>query len=466
MTAIPNLKIGSTCGKLCGKNSSVPSPMTQPLTLQNLISQFRAHWQTAPDMRKPNNNTQYQIRDAILAAFSVFFMQSRSFLAHQRLLLSKKGRSNANTLFQIEQIPSDQQIRNLLDPLTAQYFQSDVWFVLDELNTQGTLASFRSELDTYLVAMDGVTYFSSETISCSECSKRQDRQGVDHFYHSAITPALVKPGHKQVLPLPPEFIVPQDGSEKQDCERVAAKRWLAQHHTHFPDQSLTFLGDDLYANQPLAQLIAEQYHQFFIFVCKPESHTGLYEWITMLEKSGGVTELTQRHWTGRHAENWRYRFAPSVPLRNGEDAFYVNWCELVITHEQTGEILYQNAWVTNHTLTAQTVLWVVPAGRTRWKIENEHNNTLKTKGYHLEHNFGHGQQHLSNVLVSLNLLAFLVHTVQEITSPAYQCLRQALGARKTFFNDLRALTRYVLFSTWDALFQFMADGLEISLPPP
>jgi hypothetical protein len=100
------------------------------------------------------------------------------------------------------------------------------------------------------------------------------------------------------------------------------------------------------------------------------------------------------------------------------------------------------------------------------EIENENNNTLKTKGYHLEHNFGHGKQHLSNVLITLNLLAFLLHTVQEITNPVYQSLRQALGARKTFFNDLRALTRYLLFDNWDALFQFMADSLEISTASP
>lgn len=430
------------------------------------MSDFRTHWRTAPDLRKPNNNTQYQIGDALLAAFSVFFMQSRSFLAHQRLLQTKKGRSNANTLFQMDQLPSDQQIRNLLDPLPPAYFQSDFWFVLDQLNAQGRLAAYQSELKTYLVALDGVTHFSSEKISCPECLKRQDRHGVEHFYHSAITPVLVKPGREQVLPLPPEFIVPQDGSEKQDCERAAAKRWLAQHHTHFPEYSITYLGDDLYANQPLAQLIAEDYQQFFIFVCKPDSHTGLYDWITMLEKSGGVEEVSQRHWNGRYGENWRYRFASAVPLRNGEHALQVNWCELVITHEQTGEILYKNAWVTNHPMTTETVLQIVPAGRARWKIENENNNTLKTKGYHLEHNFGHGQQHLSNVLVCLNLLAFLVHAVQEITSPAYQGLRQALGARQTFFNDLRALTRYVLFESWNALFQFMADGLEISLPPP
>jgi hypothetical protein len=91
---------------------------------------------------------------------------------------------------------------------------------------------------------------------------------------------------------------------------------------------------------------------------------------------------------------------------------------------------------------------VVEAGRSRWKIENENNNVLKTKGYHLEHNFGHGQQHLSNVLVTLNLLAFLTHTIQEITNGVYQALRKKLGARKTFFQDLRALTRYLIFDSW------------------
>ena len=105
-------------------------------------------------------------------------------------------------------------------------------------------------------------------------------------------------------------------------------------------------------------------------------------------------------------------------------------------------------------------------GRTRWKIENENNNTLKTKGYHLEHNFGHGQQDLANVLASLNLLAFLIHTIQELNEPAYQRLRRALGKRKTFFDDLRTLTRYMIFETWDDLFRFMEEGLEIAPDPP
>jgi hypothetical protein len=430
------------------------------------MTSFRKRWSTAPDVRKPSNNAQYTVADGILAAFAVFFMQSSSFLVHQRLLQSKKGRSNARSLFQVEEIPSDPQIRNLVDPLSSAYFQEDFWFLLDKLKEEQHLLKFRNELNTYSIALDGVSFFSSEKISCPKCLKREDRSGVEHFYHSAITPVFVKSGQSQVLPLPPEFIVPQDGSEKQDCERVAAKRWLAQHHGHFSDHSVTYLGDDLYANQPLCQLIVETYRQFFIFTCKPESHPGLYEWIAFLDKNNGVEKVTQRHWNGKHGEIWQYRFANQVPLRNGSDALQVNWLELVITNEGTSEILYQNSFVTNHTITATNVIHLAQVGRTRWKIENENNNTLKTKGYHLEHNFGHGQQDLANVLASLNILAFLIHTIQEMIEPAYQRLRRALGTRKTFFNDLRALTRYMLFDSWDDLFFFMEEGLEIIQAPP
>jgi hypothetical protein len=430
------------------------------------MSNLRKRWATVPDVRKPSNRTQYTVADGVLAAFAVFFMQSSSFLAHQRLLQSKKGRSNARSLFQIEEIPSDPQIRNLVDPLSSAYFQEDFWFLLEELKAQQRLLAFGNEMNTYAIALDGVNFFSSENISCAQCLKREDRSGVEHFYHSALTPVFVKAGQAQVLALPPEFITPQDGSEKQDCERVAAKRWLTQHSGHFSNHSVTYLGDDLYANQPLCQLIAETYRQFFIFVCKPVSHTSLYEWIDFLEKNHSVETVSQRHWNGKHGEIWHYRFAQQVPLRNGDDALLVNWFELVITHEATGAILYQNSFVTNHTITTINVVQLAQVGRTRWKIENENNNTLKTKGYHLEHNFGHGQQDLANVLATLNMLAFLIHTIQEIIEPAYRRLRHALGARKTFFNDLRALTRYMVFDSWDDLFRFMHEGLEITPNPP
>lgn len=440
--------------------------MEPNLSLQSLMKHFRERWSSLPDKRKPNNNMKYRVADGVLSAFAVFFMQSSSFLAHQRLLQSTKGRNNARSLFQVTEIPSDAQIRNLVDALAHTAFAEDFWHVLDELKSGQHVVRFRNDLQTYAIALDGVNFFSSEKISCAQCLKRTDRNGMEHFYHSAVTPVLVKPEQAQVLSLPPEFIVPQDGHEKQDCERNAAKRWLEQHHGHFSAHSVTYLGDDLYANQPLCRQIAETYRQFFIFVCKPESHEGLYQWLDFLEKTATLETLRQRQWNGKRGELWQYRFAPQVPLRNGRDALLVNWFELMITDEKTGEILYQNSFVTNHPVTVTNLAELAQVGRARWKIENENNNTLKTKGYHFEHNFGHGSQDLANVLATLNLLAFLLHTVQELLTPAYQRLRQALGTRKTFFNDLRALTRYMIFDSWDDLFRFMEDGLEITPVPP
>ena len=285
------------------------------------------------------------------------------------------------------------------------------------------------------------------------------------YYHSAISPVLVKPGSPQVLSLPPEFITPQDGVEKQDCERAAAYRWLTQHNPRFAPQTVTYLGDDLYANHPFCEAVAHSYQQYFVCVAKPESHAHLYSWISMLEKTEGLGSFHRRVWTGQYGELWQYRWVTDVPLRAGPDSLTVTWFELAITHEQTGELLYHNAWVTNHTLTQDTVAELAQVGRARWKVENENHNTLKNHGYHLDHNFGHGQHYLSTVLFTLNVLAFLLHTVQDLLSASYRLVRQALVARYTFFNDLRALTSYIIFESWTSLWRFMIEGLELAIPP-
>lgn len=219
------------------------------------------------------------------------------------------------------------------------------------------------------------------------------------------------------------------------------------------------------SSQPLCQLIDQTYQQFFIFVCKPDSHLTLYQWLDSLAGVAGLESKQERHWNGRHGEIWSYRWVNQIPLRAGEDGMVVNWLELTITHEDTGKELFHNAWVTNHQVTLKNVALLAKRGRTRWKVENETINVLKTKGYNLEHNFGHGQSHLSNVFFSLNILAFLTHTAQHLLNKAYHLLRDTLVVRRTFFNDLKALTRYSVFDGWNTLFAFMLEGLELELPP-
>ena len=150
-----------------------------------------------------------------------------------------------------------------------------------------------------------------------------------------------------------------------------------------------------------------------------------------------------------------------VVLRGGKDALSVHWFEITSVHATTGEQLYHNSFITNHSITDDNVADLAQAGRGRWKIENENNNVLKTKGYHIEHNFGHGQQYLAAFLLSLNLIAFLFHTVLEWCDDKYALIRQVLARRQTFFDDIRALTRYMVFDSWQHLMDFMIRGLEL-----
>jgi hypothetical protein len=163
---------------------------------------------------------------------------------------------------------------------------------------------------------------------------------------------------------------------------------------------------------------------------------------------------------GNRWEQHQYRWANGVPLTDSEDALKVNWCELSVTDAEA-KVLYHNTFITDWQVSADNVAGLVAAGRARWKIENESNNVLKNRGYHLEHNFGHGKQHLASLLATLNLLAFGLHTLLELADESYRLIRAAVGARRRFFQHLEALTTYWHFETWERLMDFMMRGLEI-----
>jgi hypothetical protein len=427
------------------------------LTLDDITKQTRSTFETFVDPRKGKNKF-YTMVDAALSAFSVFFTQSPSFLEYQRSLEQTQGHNNARTLFGVHEIPSDNQIRSLLDATPPDTLKPAYSFLFNALEQAGVVDAFRSVDGTLLLALDGTAYFSSPAIHCEYCSTRRHANGTTTYCHTALTPVLVKPGSDKVIALAPEFTAPQDGAAKQDCEINAAKRWLAAHGTELARLKTTVLGDDLYCHEPFCrELLA--WGLGFILVCKPSSHPLVDEWLEHLERNGAVGTVVRTRWTGRRRETDTYRYARAIPLRDAADALEVNWCELVTT-DGNGKVRYRNAFATRLALDDGNVAEVVAAGRGRWKIENENNNTLKTKGYHFEHNFGHGRKHLSSLLASLIILAFLTHTVLEWMDDKYQLLRKKLPSRKRLFNDIRTLTSYLCFENWDALMDFMLDSFK------
>jgi hypothetical protein len=425
-----------------------------------LLNFIRAAIDHFPD-RRTGSNTSYSMHDIAMAAFSVFYTQNPSFLAHQKAMRQSKGKDNAQTLFGIQEIPCDNHIRDILDPVAPSYLSpvfDDVFRVLEKYDLLSPMLWYQ---DNLLIALDGTQYFSSKKINCPNCSTTE-RNGTVTYSHGVITPVIVNPDYNMAIALAPEFIVPQDGNDKQDCETNAGKRWLMTHADKFRKFRVTVLGDDLYCRQPMCQLVLSKGFNF-LFVCKPDSHKTLYQWVELLEEHGDLNQLVITRWNGKYREIYTYKYANEVPLRDSADALTVNWVELTIS-KQDGEVLYQNAFATNLKITDHNVEILVAGGRCRWKIENENNNTLKTKGYHLEHNYGHGKQHLSSLLVTFNLLAFLFHTVLEWTDNDYQRIRKMLPSRKTFFDDVRALTRYICFDSWQHLLDFMLSGLTRASP--
>lgn len=425
-----------------------------------MIERLRRSFEHLPDARGKSNNRRYAIEDAALGAFAVFFTQSPSFLDYQIRMQQQQGKNNAQSLFGVHQIPSDNQIRNLLDAITPETLFPLMASLGEDLYRNGYLEAFRSVGNTFLLALDGTDFFSSNKISCPGCSCANLKNGETLYRHIALTPVLVAPGQEKVIALAPEFVQPQDGQDKQDCEINAASRWLTQWAKHYVPWGITLLGDDLYCHQPFCERVLQAMANF-LFTCKPDSHPVLYEWVADLTRNGRVASISRTRWTGKKRLTDTYRYLNQVPLRDTDDALMVNWCELVTTNEQ-GKVLYHNAWATSHLISEHNVEHLAKAARARWKIENEGNNTLKTKGYHFEHNFGHGKRNLANLLATMILLAYLLHTTLDWIDQRYHTVRRRLPSRRTFFEHVRALLLYLPFDDWDHLMGFMLQRL---VPP-
>lgn len=439
----------------------------QSLRFHHQITRLHHLFETFPDNRSRSNISK-DFNDAAMGAFSLFFTQSPSFLAYQKLMRETEGEDNAQNLFGIKELLSDNHIRNLMDEVSPSLVFPFFEEIFHVLKCDNHLSSFRSYKKNLLLGLDGTQYYSSKKICCDSCCQRthvsaKGKKVSYSYFHSVVMAALVHPEKGQVISFPPEFITPQDGNEKQDCERNAARRWLERYGPRYAPEGITILGDDLYCNHPFCSYLLEQGLDF-ILNCKPTSHKTLYEYVALMEDEVKRNTLAQRRWTGRRWLVDRYRYVNGVPLRDDKDSLEVNWFECSTTVEETGEVLFHNSWATNFTISKENIIQLVIDGRARWKIENENNNVLKTKGYHLEHNFGHGKKNLSQVFLTLNLLAFLMHTVLEIVDAKYRRLRMAVGTRKTFFNDIKTLTKYMCFTNWDQMMIFMLKGLKLPIP--
>ena len=428
------------------------------LSFAALRKSLSEHFRRINDWRQ-DVKVDYSVHDCLMSGFAMMFFQDPSILAFQQRLQDGIQKNNLTTIFSVSDIPKDTQMRTVLDVIAASKLDGIFADFIHRLQRGKHLNNYQFVDRSYLVSIDGSEYFSSEAIHCPHCLVTKSKSKV-RYHHQILQSVIVHPDMRQVLPLAPESISNRDGTKKQDCESNAAKRVVHKIRANYPRLKIIVTADGLYSNQPfIDELKAAK--MSFILVAKPADHRVLFEWVNELIAlgDGGSLELGD-HKGRRH----RYQWVNQVPLNGTKDADLVNFFQYQLV-AKTGKVTYKNSWVTDIEVDENNVVTLVKGGRARWKIENETFNTLKNQGYHIEHNFGHGQQNLSMVFFVLNLLAFYVHQILELTDRLYYTVRYTkFTSRKEYWNQLRCTIRILIFPRWESLLTFILDP-EKGIPP-
>lgn len=411
------------------------------------------------DDRRQSAKVDYSLHDCLMSGFAMMFFQDPSILAFQQRLQDGIQKNNLNTIFSVSDIPKDTQMRSVLDAIAASKLDGIFADFIHRLQRGKHLVNYQFLNSSYLVSIDSSEYFSSEKIHCPHCLVTESK-GKQRYHHQILQSVIVHPDMRQVLPLAPEAISNRDGSQKQDCERNAAKRVVRNIRATHPKLKIIVTADALYSNQPFIDELNSA-KMSFILVAKPADHKVLFEWVNELIALGDGGSLELGDEKGRRH---RYQWVNQVPLNGTKDADLVNFFQYQLV-AKSGKVTYKNSWVTDIEVDDNNVVTLVKGGRARWKIENETFNTLKNQGYHIEHNFGHGQQNLSMIFFVLNLLAFYVHQILELTDRLYYTVRYTkFTSRKEYWNQLRCTIRILIFPRWESLLTFILDP-EKGIPP-
>ena len=246
-----------------------------------------------------------------------------------------------------------------------------------------------------------------------------------------LSSVVVHPDLKEVVPIGAEPIVKQDGDNKNDCERNAMKRLVADLRREHPHLNLILTADGLSSNGPLIKQV-KKLRMHYIFSCKKSDHPYLFK-LLETDSLNRVTEFEIVKDKVRH----QFRFANDVLLNQAHLDLSVNFLEYWQHIE--GKRTLHFSWVTDLTITRNNVMELMRGGRARWKIENETYNTLKNQGYNFEHNFGHGYKNLSVNFALIMFLVFAVDQAQQICCPVFKRALNQLQVRMDLWERIRAI---------------------------
>jgi hypothetical protein len=425
--------------------------LRKQLSAPGLLGTARKFFGSITDTRKAG--CPISLADALMSGLAIFSLKYASLLQYDRHRLDPAESHNLRTLYGVQRAPSDTQMRAILDGVDSSSVRPVFKKIFSSLQRGKVLESYSYLDDYYLLSVDGTGLFSSNTIHCGQCCMKKNRAGEVTYYHQLLGAVIVHPDQREVIPLAPEPITRQDGATKNDCERNAAKRLLPSVRREHPHLKIIVVEDALAANAPHIRLL-QSLNMRFILGVKPGDHVALFKQVEECARQHQISEQTLVEGEVTH----RFRWVNGVSLNQQHPDLKVNFLEY---WEESNGKKQQFTWITDFTLSIDNVFAIMKGGRSRWKVENETFNTLKNQGYHFEHNFGHGHQHLATNFSLLMLLAFAIDQIQAHGCAFFQQALRAQHTKRYLWEKMRAAFTFFYIRDWEQFFTALIDGPTI-----
>lgn len=398
--------------------------------------------------------------DVVMSGFALFSLKDPSLLAFEARRRESESRANLRRVYGIERLPSDTQMREVLDGVAPGLIRPLLKEVVGQVQGQDGLRGHAVLGGYQAVALDGVEHFRSQKVHCTHCTvSHHGVEQVEQYSHRLLVATLVAPGQRTVLPLEAEAVLRSDGTQKNDCEQNAALRLLPRLRQSYPQMRLLLTGDALLATAPLIRQVEEQ-QMAYILKVKPGSHSHLCEQATRAPQRAGIEVAPDG---GAVVPSLtRYSYTLDCALNGANPDCRVNFLDEWRWNQVEQRWQCVGSWATNLPLSDEALAEIVQVARAHWKIENETFNTLKNQGYHFGHNFGHGQQHLATTLALLMLLAFAVDQAQQLLCAYFQAALTQLKENKSqLWERLRHLFYTLPMDSLSHLWRAIAFGFTV-----
>lgn len=387
---------------------AVPKPR-RGLSADALHDTLRRRFQDVADRRR-QASCKFTMVDTLMSAFAMFATKEPSMLSyqdHHRELHIEKP-------FQIAEVPSDTQMRDILDGSDIEPLHEAFADLFWEVQRSGELKRWLFDGKYYLLAV--------------------------------------------------EPIVRSDGDKKNDCERNATGRLIRRVRKQHPKLNLLVIEDGLASNAPhIADLKRAKMH--FLLGAKPGDHEHLFDQVVDAMDQDAVRVERARVSKAKHCFDSQTQYIENLELNKSNPDVRVNFLQHHEFDCETSETLKCFSWVTDLDLSEKSLDLYQRGGRSRWRVENETFNTLKNQGYDLEHNYGHGKENLTTVLVLLMFLAFAVDQIQEACCGLFGAAVLGAGRRIRLWESIRSHLRHFEFASFADLYHAIATG-RLCKPPP